>query len=240
MRLKFLFNGTPAAEAVARKLAPLLVALAGLTTVIFVCLRLIPPWRVALQAWPVYPVAIGLCLGAYLLACARLQRRLERSGYRTCLGCWRHLGGATRIGNCGGCGRPFDIDNVRAQFDRGLTGAAGVPGPIRRLRVYNMLAIPPGGTAILAGTFGLQLPAFEWTILILGAVALAIVTTTHVLERRLMARVKESGFRACPACAYSLEGAASTGQCPECGRLFNGAELEHDWTGELRWWKPEH
>lgn len=72
-------------------------------------------------------------------------------------------------------------------------------------------------------------------------VFLAAVLLPHRAERRLRARLKETGNRLCPNCLYDLSRGPMAGHCAECGSPYDADVLSKAWGVylESRNWPPQ-
>ncbi len=93
-----------------------------------------------------------------------------------------------------------------------------------------------GGLEVLARGLGgrflitsVSEPVFILYLLILAAILFLPGALTCGRMTRVVRRITQEQFRACPECHYSLMGHTADGTCPECGYAFTQESLEKDW-----------
>lgn len=92
--------------------------------------------------------------------------------------------------------------------------------------VYMGLGMATASTWGRTLTAGLGIGGSLAVWILPGVIWLVVVITW---ERRLVGRLRATGYRLCPACGYSLVGREGPVTCPECGRPCVMDDVQRMW-----------
>lgn len=103
-----------------------------------------------------------------------------------------------------------------------------MPDVIRRIYFWTRLF---DLALLIAAMIGIWIPGTILTayfcLLLIAALGAEAVLTVRL--QRLRQHVRANDYKVCPSCACSLRGLRARQPCPECGNLFNAADLAALW-----------